>query len=64
MSALQDAGAECVEGDLLNAASLTSAVEGIDVAYYLVHSMGGGADFEARDRQAARNFSAAAGSPE
>ena len=59
MSALQDAGAQCVEGDMLNAASLTSAVEGIDVAYYLVHSMGGGADFEARDRQAARNFSAA-----
>lgn len=56
---LERAGAECVAGDVLDAASLTSAVRGIDVAYYLVHSMGDGADFEARDRQAATNFAEA-----
>ena len=32
----------------------------IDTAYYLVHSMGGTADFAARDRSAARHFGAAA----
>ena len=59
LTALERAGAECVTGDVLDAASLTSAVRGIDVAYYLVHSMGAGPDFEARDRQAATNFAAA-----
>ena len=33
---------------------------GIAVAYYLVHSLGAGADFSERDAQAARNFGAAA----
>ncbi len=32
----------------------------MDAAYYLVHLMGSGADFAARDRQAAHNFVAAA----
>ena len=50
---------EIVEGDLLKPESLTAALEGIDVAYYLVHSMASGADFEERDRAAARNFVAA-----
>jgi uncharacterized protein YbjT (DUF2867 family) len=36
----------------------------VDAAYYLVHLMGSGSDFEARDRQAARNFVAAAGGVE
>jgi uncharacterized protein YbjT (DUF2867 family) len=56
LAALERAGAECIAGDVLDAASLTSAVRGIDVAYYLVHSMGEGRDFEERDRQAATNF--------
>jgi uncharacterized protein YbjT (DUF2867 family) len=47
-------------GDLLNPASLGSAFEGIKVAYYLVHSMEAGKDFEARDRQAVHGFVAAA----
>ena len=33
---------------------------GVEVAYYLVHSMAGGRDFEQRDRLAARQFAAAA----
>jgi uncharacterized protein YbjT (DUF2867 family) len=56
LGSLTQAGAEAVEGDVLDAPSLTSAVRGIDVAYYLVHSMGAGPDFEIRDRQAAANF--------
>ncbi|MEM1108160.1 MAG: SDR family oxidoreductase [Planctomycetota bacterium] len=47
---------DVVQGDLLNRGSLDAAVRGIDTAYYLVHSMYGGADFAARDRQAVANF--------
>lgn len=47
---------EIVQGDLLEPDSLRSALAGVDVAYYLVHSMGSGKDFEERDRQAAHNF--------
>jgi uncharacterized protein YbjT (DUF2867 family) len=35
-------------------------VRGIDTAFYLVHSMGSRGSFDAADRQAARNFAAAA----
>jgi uncharacterized protein YbjT (DUF2867 family) len=55
------AGVELVRGDVLDAASLGPALAGIDVAYYLVHSMGGGEKgFRERDRAAARNFAQAA----
>jgi uncharacterized protein YbjT (DUF2867 family) len=51
---------EVVAGDVLNRASLVSALRGVDVAYYMVHSMGSTGSFEETDRQAARNFSEAA----
>lgn len=44
------------EGDLLEYGSFTDALDGADAAYYLVHSMRAGKDFERRDRLAARNF--------
>jgi len=47
-------------GDLLDPASLEHAFDGIDTAYYLVHSMYAGADFAARDREAASNVARAA----
>ena len=47
-------------GDLLDPRTLPAAFEGIDTAYYLVHSMYGGADFARRDREAAEHFAAAA----
>lgn len=53
-------GVSVVEGDLLDADSLEGTFDGIDVAYYLVHSMQTGGDFAKRDREAARNFSKAA----
>ena len=54
-------GAEIVQGDLLEPATLGKALVGVDTAYYLVHSMSGGrAGFERRDREAAENFVAAA----
>jgi len=52
--------AQVVRGDVLDKDSLKEAFEGIDVAYYLVHSMGSKADFEEEDRRAATNFSEAA----
>jgi uncharacterized protein YbjT (DUF2867 family) len=51
---------EVVQGDVLDAASLRSALHAVDVAYYLVHLMAGAKDFEKQDRQAAANFAAAA----
>ncbi|MBA3369018.1 MAG: SDR family oxidoreductase [Geodermatophilaceae bacterium] len=50
---------EVVEGDVLDRDSLRAALEGVDVAYYLVHAIGSGANFEATDRRAAENFAAA-----
>jgi uncharacterized protein YbjT (DUF2867 family) len=51
---------ELVEGDLLDRSSLEPALEGIDAAYYLVHSMYAGPDFAEKDRRAARTFVTAA----
>ncbi len=52
---------EPVEGDLLRPETLDRALEGVETAYYLVHSMGGrtileNKIFEEHDRRAARNF--------
>ncbi|MFJ8624886.1 SDR family oxidoreductase [Kitasatospora sp. NPDC093550] len=47
-------------GDVSRPATLAGAFDGIDVAYYLVHSLGTGPSFEATDRDAARAFGAAA----
>lgn len=52
---------EIFQADLLEPVSLGPALRGVSVAYYLVHSMCGGPDFASRDREAARNFVAAAG---
>jgi len=53
-------GTEVVTGDVLDADSLGAAVEGVESAYYLIHSMGSARDFEDQDRIAARNFGSAA----
>ena len=47
---------EVVRGDVTDADSLASALRDVDVAYYLVHALGGGGDFERTDRLAARTF--------
>lgn len=51
-------GHELHEGDALDAQTLRGAGAGVDVAYYLIHSMGrgGGGDFGERERRAADNF--------
>jgi uncharacterized protein YbjT (DUF2867 family) len=47
---------EAVRGDVTDADSVSAAMEDIDVAYYLVHSLGSGSGFEETDRRAARLF--------
>ncbi|MFJ8780287.1 SDR family oxidoreductase [Streptomyces sp. NPDC102476] len=48
--------AEVVAGDVTDAASVARALAGMDVAYYLVHTMSSGKDFEETDRRAALIF--------
>ena len=50
---------ELAVGDALDAPAVARALQGVDAAYYLIHSMGG-EDFAARDREAARIFGTAA----
>ena len=47
---------ELAEGNALDRESLRRGLEGVDVGYYLIHSMGAGADFETLDRLSAQNF--------
>ena len=51
---------EVVEGNVLEPDSLSDAFAGVDVVYYLVHSMDGEGDFRGRDRRAAENVRGAA----
>ncbi len=51
---------EVAQGDVLDPRALGAALTGVDVAYYLVHSMFGGSDFTQRDVAAARGFGQAA----
>jgi uncharacterized protein YbjT (DUF2867 family) len=47
-------------GDVLEPESLYDALQGIDAAYYLIHSMSGHTEFSQRDKEAAQNFARAA----
>jgi uncharacterized protein YbjT (DUF2867 family) len=51
---------EIVAGDLLEPESLSVAMAGVHIAYYLVHSMDAKRSFEELDRRAASNFATAA----
>jgi uncharacterized protein YbjT (DUF2867 family) len=54
---------ELVEGDALSGAGLDRALDGVEVAYYLIHSMEGPAgrtEFADNEQLAAANFAAAA----
>jgi uncharacterized protein YbjT (DUF2867 family) len=49
-------GTEVVEGDLCDRNSFAGALEGVDIAFYLVHCMGSESNFEEQEREAALNF--------
>ena len=53
-------GTEVVYGDVADPRSLDAALAGVDVAYYLIHSMSGAADYRRADREGAEAFGAAA----
>ena len=53
-------GVELVAADALEPESLDAALQGVDTAYYLVHSMAAGESFPEIDAIAARNFAEAA----
>ena len=52
---------EIIVGDARDSPSLAEALDGVDTAYYLIHSMTSGDDFHALDIEAARTFGKAAG---
>ena len=47
-------------GDVLDKESLKPAFEGVDTAYYLIHSMGASSGFEDQEKEGARNFAESA----
>ena len=49
-----------IRGDALDRDSLDAPMQGVDVVYYLVHSIGTGSTFQESDRVAARNTADAA----
>ena len=51
---------EIIAGDVMDFSVLHSAMQGVDTAFYLIHSMGSAECFEAADREAARTFAHAA----
>lgn len=51
---------EVALGDVLEPHTLPDALDGVDAAYYLIHSMRSHAEFGQRDLRAARNFAEAA----
>ena len=62
-SNLRPRTAECteiVQADLLDPATLGRAFQNVDVAYYLIHSMAAGEDFEDLEQETAEHFARAA----
>jgi uncharacterized protein YbjT (DUF2867 family) len=53
-------GCDAVRADVLEPDTLGPALEGVDVAYYLVHAIGDATDFDETEAEGARNFAAAA----
>lgn len=59
-SSLQGEQVEVVKGDALDKESLVAAMQGVSVAYYLIHGLRGGKLDARRDMTAARKFAEAA----
>ncbi|WP_131737896.1 SDR family oxidoreductase [Actinomadura roseirufa] len=51
---------EIAEADATDPDATLRALEGVDVAYYLIHAIGGGGGFADTDREAARTFAGSA----
>src|SRR5690349_12576522 len=57
---LLKAGCEIAEADLSHDADLAAAMDGVDIAYFLVHMMGRESDYASAERRAAERFAVAA----
>ena len=53
---IADGRLKLLEGDMLEPNELPTIAEGLDAAYYLLHSMGAGHGFEEREKACAVNF--------
>lgn len=53
-------GVEFVRGDVTDPASLEAAMQGVDTAYYLIHSMAGGRGYTRIETEAAHTFASTA----
>ena len=51
---------EVLQGDVTSPKTLPSAMQNVEAAYYLIHSMGSSSNFKEKDLVAGRNFGAAA----
>src|SRR5512144_3191144 len=51
---------DIVHGDVMRPETLRDALQGVHIAYYLIHSLASGRDYAARDVEGARNFAQAA----
>lgn len=51
---------DIVRGDVMRPETLRDALQGVHIAYYLIHSLASGRDYAARDVEGARNFAQAA----
>jgi uncharacterized protein YbjT (DUF2867 family) len=51
---------DMVEGDAAEGSGLDRALDGVDVAYFLIHSMEGASEFADQERRTAEQFAAAA----
>lgn len=60
LSAFTAPGTEWCLGDVRDPEALRAALAGVDVAYYLIHSMSAPGSFEEADRRAAEQFARAA----
>jgi uncharacterized protein YbjT (DUF2867 family) len=57
----RDGSVEIVQADATDPPTLAPALAGVDVAYYLIHSLSASGDFSDTDRRAAAAFAEAAG---
>lgn len=60
LQARVSATTELVRGDVLDSSTLSEAFRNVQTAYFLVHCMGAGGEFEQLEREAAENFAVAA----
>ncbi len=60
LSGIVSPNTEVVTADAFDPAAVAASLAGVDTAFYLIHTLGAGADYAKRDREAAEIFARAA----